>query len=261
MKVIDLNCDLGEGAGQDAALMPLITSANIACGAHAGDESTMRATIELALRHGVVIGAHPGFADQEHFGRREQAVTPLEAAELVTQQIQRLRDIAVKAGAVMRHVKLHGALYNLVSRERALAEAVVGAILKTEKHPVLYVPAGSELERVAHQHRDIMVVPEVFADRTYQRDGSLTPRGQPDALITDADVAVAHVKRMVLESKVRATDGTELPISAGTVCLHGDGPHAVTFALRLRRELLAVGIKLAAPEPGVSDAGRPDRRA
>ncbi len=247
MKTIDLNCDLGEGAGQDAALMPLITSANIACGAHAGDESTMQATIELALRHGVAIGAHPGFADRENFGRRELSVTPGEAAVLVLGQIQRLQKIAAEMGASVRHVKLHGALYNQVSRDRLLAEAVVAAIWTTGKHPVIYALAGSELERAARSWPDILVVPEVFADRTYQRDGSLTPRSRPDALIADEAVAVAQVQRMISAGVVRATDGAEVPIKVGTVCLHGDGPHAVPFARRLRQELQSAGITLAAP--------------
>jgi UPF0271 protein len=245
MKTIDLNCDLGEGTGPDAALMPLITSANIACGEHAGDDSTMRATVALARRHGVAIGAHPGFADRANFGRRE----PAEAAELVLRQIRRLQVIAAQTGAVVRHVKLHGALYNQVSHDRRLAEAVVAAIRTAGKHPVIYALAGSELERMARQSADILVVPEVFADRTYQRDGTLTPRGRPDALIADAAIAVAQVQRMISTGVVRATDGTEVPIRAGTVCLHGDGPHALAFARRLREELQSVGITLAAPGP------------
>lgn len=249
MTAIDLNCDLGEGRGHDAALMPLITSANIACGAHAGDEATMRVTIELAMKHGVAIGAHPGFADRDNFGRREIALTPQAAAQLVLEQVTRLQDIAHNAGAVVRHVKLHGALYNQVSRNRALSVAVVGAIWTTEKGPILYALAGSELERVARAWPDYTVVPEVFADRTYQRDGSLTPRSLPDALITDESVAVSQVLRMVSQGKVRATDGTDVAISAGTVCLHGDGPCAVTFARRLRLELAASGAVCQAPNP------------
>ncbi len=247
MKTIDLNCDLGEGAGQDAALMPLITSANIACGEHAGDASMMRTTVALARRHGVAIGAHPGFADRENFGRKERPLAPAEAAELVSGQIQRLQDIAAQAGAVVRHVKLHGALYNQVSRDRPLAEAVVAAIRTVEKHPVIYALAGSELEWAARQWPDILVVPEVFADRTYQRDGSLTPRTHPGALITDEAMAVAQVYRMISAGVVRAIDGTEVPIKAGTVCLHGDGPHAVAFARRLRHDLSSIGITFAAP--------------
>lgn len=243
MRRIDLNCDLGEGAGHDAELMPLITSANIACGAHAGDEATMRATVALALQHGVAIGAHPGFADRENFGRRELAITPDQAAELVLGQIQKLQDIAHQLGAVVHHVKLHGALYNMASRDRKLAEAIVKAIWVTEKNPALFVLAGSELERAATEHGDFIVVREVFADRTYQADGSLTPRNRPDALITDVTIAVAQVWRMVCEGKVRATDGSDVAINADTVCVHGDGPHAVEFTRRLVAGLVSAGVE------------------
>ena len=244
MRRIDLNCDLGEGAGHDAELMPLITSANIACGAHAGDEATMRATVALAKKHGVAIGAHPGFADRANFGRRELPVTPTQACELVFRQIQALQEVAAKAGAIVRHVKLHGALYNMVSRDRALAEAVVGAVRVTGRNPVLLALAGSELEKVARANGDIIVVSEVFADRTYRADGSLTPRTEPNALITDEAAAVAQVLRMVREGKVRATDGTDVSISADTICLHGDGAHPVEFARRLRQELAAAGVAI-----------------
>ena len=181
MHRIDLNCDLGEGAGRDAELMPLITSANIACGAHAGDEPTMRATVDLALRHGVAIGAHPGFADRAHFGRRDLSVTPAEAAELVRTQVQALEEIALQMGTIVHHVKLHGALYNMASRDRALANAIVGTAAVTGKEPMLYVLAGSRLEQAARARRGLRVVAEAFADRTYQPDGSLTPRSQPGA--------------------------------------------------------------------------------
>jgi len=247
MTTIDLNCDLGEGCAYDAALMPLITSANIACGAHAGDETTMRTCIELAKRHGVAIGAHPGFADRENFGRKEIPLTAQGAAQLVRSQVTRLQDIAYETGAVVRHVKLHGALYNQVSRDRVLSEAVIGAIRSAGEKPILYALAGSELERVARECAEFTVVPEVFADRTYQRDGSLTPRSHPDAVITDEVVAMNQILRILRQGKVRATDGTEVPIAAGTICLHGDGPHAVAFAQRLRLELAAMGVVWKAP--------------
>jgi UPF0271 protein len=244
MPRVDLNCDLGEGAGCDIELMPLITSANIACGAHAGDAPTMRATVALALVHGVAVGAHPGFADREHFGRRELPVTPAQAAELVVRQVRSLEVAAGAAGTVVRHVKLHGALYNMASRDRALAEEIVRAIGTLKQPPVLFALANSALERVARADSDFVVAAEVFADRTYQADGSLTPRSRPDALITDENVAVAQVLRMVRDGLVRATDGTDVPIRADTVCLHGDGPHAVAFARRLRRELTAAGVEI-----------------
>ena len=247
MPHVDLNCDLGEGAGHDAELMPLITSANIACGAHAGDDAAMRATVALARQHGVAIGAHPGFADRENFGRTEHKISPLDAKMLVYHQIQILQAIAIRLGTYVRHVKLHGALYNMVSRDKALAEAVVDAIWVTEMDPVLFVLSGSELERAARANEDFIVVSEVFADRTYQPDGSLTPRNRPDALVTDPQVAVTQVLRMVREGKVRATDGTDVSIRADTVCLHGDGPDAVAFARQVSAALLAAGVELKPP--------------
>lgn len=247
MKTIDLNADLGEGVGQDAALLPLITSANIACGAHAGDADTMRATVELAQRHGVAIGAHPGFADRANFGRMERPAGPAEVAALVVAQIARLQEIAEAAGAAVSHVKLHGALYNQVSRDRELSEAAVAAIRSMGKHLILYALAGSELEKAARQAPDFAVVPEVFADRTYQSDGTLTPRSRLEALIHSPEAAVAQVRRIVREGRVRATDGTDVPLRAGTICVHGDGPAAVALARRLRAALEADGIELAAP--------------
>ena len=244
---IDLNCDLGEGAGHAAALMPLITSANIACGAHAGDLATMRATVALALQHGVAIGAHPGFADRENFGRREWAISPASAAQLVFGQIQALQEIAFAMKAEVRHVKLHGALYHMASRDEGLARAIVEAVWGTEWKPIFFVLAGSVLERVARARSEFQIVSEVFADRTYQRDGSLTPRSAPDALIRDEAAAVAQVLRMIREGVVRATDGTDIPIAADTVCVHGDGPAPVEFAVRLRAEFAAAGIEVRAP--------------
>jgi UPF0271 protein len=243
---VDLNCDMGEGAGHDAELMPLITSANIACGAHAGDAATMRRTVLLARAHGVAVGAHPGFADRENFGRREQLVLPHEAGELVLAQVRRLQAIAQETGTVVSQVKLHGALYHLASRDRLLAEGIVDAIWRAEDRPALLVLAGSVFEQVARRRDERRVVAEVFADRTYQADGSLTPRSQPGALITDEDEAVAQVLRMVRERVVRATDGCDVPIRAETVCLHGDGRHAVAFARRLRNELAGAGIAVKA---------------
>jgi UPF0271 protein len=245
MKRIDLNCDLGESAGHDAELMALISSANIACGGHAGDAGTMRATVALAQRHGVAIGAHPGFADRENFGRKELTISPVEAAALVRAQVRELQGVAAAAGAAVNHVKLHGALYNLASRDRALARAVVEAVLDCGRDLRMFALAGSELERTGRQ-AGLRVAGEVFADRTYQADGTLTPRGRPDALVGDAAAAARQVLRMVLEGAVRATDGTDAAVAAETVCVHGDGPHAVTFARQLRDELARAGVAIRA---------------
>jgi UPF0271 protein len=238
---VDLNCDLGEGAGHDAALMPLITSASIACGAHAGDAGTMRATVALAQQHGTAIGAHPGFADRDHFGRRELALTPAAVQALVREQIELLRSFSP-----VRHVKPHGALYNMAARDAALAAAVAGAVHKIDPALIVFAPANSELVRAALA-RGLRVANEVFADRTYRRDGSLTPRSEPGALIHDADAAVAQVLRMIREGVVRATDGTDIPIVADTVCVHGDGPSPVNFVQRLRAGFAAAGIEVCAP--------------
>ena len=238
MRSIDLNCDLGEGAGHDAELMPLISSANVACGAHAGDDATMRATAELARRHGVSIGAHPGFADRENFGRVEMVLSSKELFELVTDQVRALASIAD-----VRHVKPHGALYNLAARDAGVAQAIVDAVSAIDRSLVVYALAGSELVRVARAG-GLQVAEEIFGDRSYQRDGSLTPRSRPDALIEDETASIRQVLRMIREGKVRATDGTDVPIVADTLCLHGDGAHAVELARRLNEELRAAGIEI-----------------
>lgn len=245
MTRVDLNCDLGEGAGHDAELMPLITSANIACGAHAGDEATMRAAIALARRHGVAIGAHPGFADRGNFGRIEKATSQDEVHQLVLAQTRALQRLAAEAGVPVAHVKPHGALYNMAARNSLLADAVAHAVYECDPRLVLFGLAGSALVRAA-ERCGLAAAQEVFADRTYQPDGSLTPRGRADALITDEAAAVAQVLRMAREGRVRATDGTEVEIRADTVCLHGDGGQAVAFARRLRKELETAGFEVRA---------------
>jgi UPF0271 protein len=246
MRLIDLNCDLGEGAGHDAELMPLITSANIACGGHAGDGPTMRTAVELALQHGVAIGAHPGLTDREHFGRREAPIAPAEARALVLAQIRALQGIVQSCGGQLVHVKPHGALYNMAARDASLARAVAEAVREADPRLVLFGLAGSQL-LPAGCACGLRVASEVFADRTYQPDGSLTPRARPDALIHDEDAAVAQVLRMVGEGRVRAMNGSDVTIKADTVCVHGDGPHAVAFARRLARELRQLGIELRSP--------------
>lgn len=221
--------------------MPLVTSANIACGAHAGDLATMRTTAELARKHGVAVGAHPGFADRENFGRRELPLAPAELRASIRAQIETLRALTP-----LRHVKPHGALYNLAAREAAVAELIAEVVHEIDPALILFGLAGSALPR-AGKARGLRVANEVFADRTYQRDGSLTPRSRPDALIRDEAAAVAQVLRLVREGRVRATDGTDVAVVADTVCLHGDGPQAVAFARRLRTELPQAGIVVRTP--------------
>lgn len=228
--------------------MSLVTSANIACGGHAGDAVTMRASVALALRYGVDMGAHPGFADREHFGRRERMITAGEVRELVLTQTRRLQTVAHAQQAVLRHVKAHGALYNQAARDPVLAGALVDAVIELGSGLVLFAPAGSVLLATARQ-RGLSVASEVFADRTYQPDGSLTPRARPDSLIAEEGAAVTQVLRLVREGRVRARDGTELALTADTVCVHGDGPQAIAFVRALRRELARAGIAVAALPP------------
>ncbi len=238
MKQIDLNCDLGEGSVNDAALMPYITSANVACGAHAGNLDTMIETVELAGRHRVMIGAHPGYFDLENFGRNERPIAPAEAGRLVLMQIEQLFEVA---GSRLRHVKLHGALYNQVSRDALLADAVVSDLARLWPDLILYALSGSQLAQAASA-RGLRVAREAFADRTYQPDGSLTPRTQPNAMVTEEGAMVAQVLGLVRRGVVRATSGAEIPVIADTICIHGDSPHALSFAERLRHELAAAGI-------------------
>ena len=238
MKQIDLNCDLGEGFEHDHDLMPLITSANIACGGHAGDATTMQATVALAKRYHVRIGAHPGYADREHFGRREIPLSARDLERLLADQIA-----ALCVWGPIRHVKPHGALYNLAVRDRAVAEVIVAAVQSIDRSLILFGLAGSELVK-AGEARGLRVAAEVFADRSYQRDGSLTPRTRSDALIENENIAAAQVLQIVIEGTVRATDGNDVPLKADTICLHGDGDRSVEFARRLRRELENAGIQV-----------------
>lgn len=239
MKRIDLNCDLGEGGAHDAELMGLITSANIACGGHAGTVASMRGCVALAHWHGVAVGAHPGFADREHFGRREISLPPDEITQLVHRQI-----LALSVFGPVHHVKPHGVLYNVAARDAGVAEAVLRGVREVDASLVLVALAGSELARAARA-QGFAVAEEVFADRTYQPDGSLTPRSKPDALIESADAMLEQVLRLVQEGTVRAVDGSDVAVTADTVCLHGDGPHAVEFARRLRAELRKAGVEVA----------------
>ncbi|HRE82869.1 MAG TPA: 5-oxoprolinase subunit PxpA [Opitutaceae bacterium] len=236
---LDLNCDLGEEVGQDAALMPFISSANIACGAHAGSLETMVATARLAKEWGVAIGAHPGFADRDHFGRRELTLSPEEIFTLVKSQVE-----ALQAVAEVRHVKPHGALYNQSAREPRVARAVAEAVKACSPHLRLFGLSGS-VSLVEGKRAGLTVVAEVFSDRTYQADGSLTPRTQPGALISTQAAMIEQVLEMVLRRRVRSLAGSWVSLSAETLCLHGDGENAASFARALNHELKAAGIEVA----------------
>ncbi|HTJ12789.1 MAG TPA: 5-oxoprolinase subunit PxpA [Dinghuibacter sp.] len=246
MAYIDLNCDMGEGVGDDSALMPCISSANIACGYHAGDEALMEETARLALRHGVAIGAHPSYFDLEDFGRTEMAVPEELLYDWILDQIQLLQAVCARAGAVVRHVKPHGALYNMAARDGSLAAVVAGAVRAADPALVLYGLSGSLLISAA-QRVGLRTASEVFADRTYQDDGSLTPRRQPGALITDVGRSVDQVLHIIRRGTVASVSGVEVPLVAETVCLHGDGATAVALARQLKDTLLHEKIDIRAP--------------
>ena len=247
---VDLNCDMGEsfGAwtmGNDAAILPFVTSANIACGFHAGDPAVMKQTVRLALRHGVALGAHPGLPDLVGFGRRDMAISPEEAFDMTVYQLGALAAVAKAEGGQLHHLKPHGALYNMAATNAALAEAIAEAMYKVQPELTLYGLAGSELIK-AGKTLGLNIAQEVFADRTYQANGTLTPRRQPNALITDADVAIAQVLRMVQQGQVCTQQGHDVAIQADTVCIHGDGTHALEFAQRLSSVLREAGVRLQA---------------
>lgn len=250
MARIDLNCDMGEsfGAyslGADEEIMGEVTSANIACGFHAGDPSIMRRTVKLAIRKETAIGAHPGLPDLAGFGRRNIDITPDEAYDLVTYQIGALQAFVMQEGSRLHHVKPHGALYNMAAISSPLAGAIADAVYRVDPSLILYGLAGSELLKAGNRI-GLRTASEVFADRTYQADGTLTPRRQPHSLITDTKQAVRQVIRMVQEGVCTSADGTEFAIHADTVCIHGDGPHASVFARELRTHLVAEGIDIRA---------------
>ena len=243
---IDFNCDLGEGCGSDAAIMPHVSSASIACGGHAGDAGSMRATVDLCLRHGVAVGAHPSFEDREHFGRRELALPGDEIRALVERQVEALATVCEAAGARLRHVKPHGALYNLAARDAVVAAAIADAVRAFDPSLLLYGLSGSATMAAANA-AGLRGVHEVFAERRYEADGRLTPRNEPGAVIEGIDAALAQVRGMLGEGIVVARTGERVPIHADSLCLHGDRPDAAAFASALRAALEADGIEVAAP--------------
>ena len=230
---IDLNADLGEGYGDDEALLAIVTSANIACGAHAGDEGTMEKTVRAALRHGVTIGAHPSYPDRENFGRTAMTRTPEQIFADVSAQIRTLEAVARANDASLHHVKAHGALYNVAARDRTVADAISLAVEAVDPRLAVIGLAGGE-QLASARAFGLPAVAEVFADRRYRPDGSLIPRGQPGALIDDVDTAVAQALRLA-----RCGAGE-------TICLHGDGPHALAFARAIRDALESAGIRVTA---------------
>lgn len=244
-KHIDFNCDLGEGCGDDAAIVPLVSSASIACGGHAGDEATMRATLQLCRAHGVAAGAHPSFEDREHFGRRALSVPTAEIARSVRAQIERLAAIATAEGVRLVHVKPHGALYNVAADDSGVANAIAATVREIDPSLVLFALSGSALADAGAAH-GLRVAHEVFAERGYDRRGRLLPRGSDGAVIESLDAAIAQVRRLASRGEVVADDGSIVALRADTLCLHGDRSDAALFARAVRDALEADGLVIAA---------------
>ena len=245
MLSIDLNCDLGEGCGNDAELMKLVSSANIACGSHAGDVETMQKTVDLAMENGVAIGVHPSYPDRENFGRLQMSLSASEIEQIVTDQVGALNDIVRAAGGKLSHVKPHGALYNSSARDPEIAASIARAVAAFDEKLVLFGLAGSH-SITESEKLGLRTASEVFADRTYQTDGSLTPRNSANALITDTEAAVTQVLDMIKYGRVRSVDAIMIQIAAETVCIHGDGDNAVEFARSIRSSLTEHGIEISA---------------
>jgi UPF0271 protein len=251
MQTIDLNCDMGEAFGNylmpnDDILMDYITSANIACGLHAGDPEVMQHTVAIAIKKGVAIGAHPGLPDLQGFGRRDMKISANEAYQMTVYQVGALYGFVKAAGGKLHHVKAHGALYNMAAKDAGLAKAIVQAVHDFDATLILYALAGSEMVEAAKKI-GIVTASEVFADRTYQDDGSLTPRSQSNAMITDEQQSIDQVLMMVNHQQVISANKKTIPLKAETLCLHGDGAHAVEFAKTINQKLKSQGITIKAP--------------
>ena len=243
---IDLNADVGEGYGQDAALMSLISSANIACGYHAGDADSMREAVALARDCLVAVGAHPSFPDREHFGRREMRLSADDIHECIRAQVEALATVAAAEGTRVRHVKPHGALYNMAARDEEVAEAVARAVHDADPALLLFGLSGSMLMKVAGRI-GLRTVSEVFADRAYRADGSLLPRDQPRSVLHDERSVAARAVGMAREGTVVAVNGDAIGVRAETICVHGDTPGAAALARRIRDDLVRSGVTIAAP--------------
>ena len=236
---------MGEGIGNDTLIMPFISSANIACGYHAGDEDTMKRTIELCLQNNVAIGAHPSFPDRENFGRTDMLFKPQEVYDIIIKQIQLLEKIAGELGTFLHHIKPHGALYNMAARDKNLASVITLSIKDFNDKLILYGLSGSHLIKEA-KNIGLKTLSEVFADRTYKDDGNLTPRHNTGALIEDTEKAIVQVLQMVNERTVTGLSGKKITLVADTVCIHGDGAHAVDFAKAIHRALKENNIEIKA---------------
>lgn len=246
--IVDINADLGESysvwkIGADADLLPLLTSANVACGWHGGDPRVMDETVRLARDAGVAVGAHPSFPDRDGFGRRVMDVTGLEAETDVLYQVAALNGFCRRHGVTMRHVKAHGALYNHAVRNAEVARGIAAGVASFSSDLIFVVLPGSELEK-AGRDAGLRVAAEGFIDRAYNPDGTLVSRRQPGAIHADPDLALEQAVRMVTEGRVRCLDGTEIDIQVDTLCCHGDNPHAIEFVGRVREALTSAGVTI-----------------
>lgn len=246
MPFVDLNADLGESfgnysCGMDNDVLPLISSANVACGFHASDPLVMSRTVEAAARLGVAVGAHPGYPDLVGFGRRNMAVSPDELRAMVIYQLGALEAFCRKSGVKLQHVKPHGAMYNMAAKDEKLAAAIAEAVYAFDPSLILLGLSGSKMIE-AGEKLGLPCAREVFADRAYMEDGSLVPRSQPGAVIADEDQAVARVLQMVKEGTVVSVTGKVIPVKADSICLHGDNPKAVAFAAKIREALRQEGV-------------------
>jgi UPF0271 protein len=240
---IDINADLGEGSGNDAALMPYISSCNIACGGHAGDEISMQQTIALAQKYSVKIGAHPSFPDADNFGRKVLTMTKSELSESIFYQLLQFYAICETQEAPLHHIKLHGALYNYAAKDASTADAVVEAVIATKSRPVLYVPHNSVLHKKAENLLPLSF--EAFIDRRYQEDGSLIERAHKNAVITSKEEAWEQLYRMVTTKSVSVPSGKTIPLYASTYCIHGDHKDSVAILQYLQQQMKAHHLALA----------------
>jgi UPF0271 protein len=245
MLTIDINCDMGEGIGTDEMVMPFISSVNIACGYHAGDEDIIKSTIELAAKNHVAIGAHPSFFDKENFGRTEMNLPPEEVYDLVILQLRVIDKIIKRNKTKLHHVKPHGALYNMSAKDPVIANAIANAVKHFDSSFVLFGLSGSHSIQEAEK-LNLKTASEVFADRTYQDNGTLTPRSQPHALIENVEGSIAQVLQMIKEKKVTSINGKTISIVADTICIHGDGKNAVAFAKAIHQTLKENNIAIKA---------------
>ena len=256
MKQIDLNCDLGElpemlADGTQEALMPFITSANVACGGHAGDAAMMRATIEQALRNGVAVGAHPGYEDRENFGRLELRLTPEEIRDSVYRQVTALASVAQECGAKMGHVKAHGALYNQAARDKTIARAIAEGVRPWRQDVVMVGLAGSVMLE-EFRAAGFLTAAEAFADRRYEKDGSLRARKFRDALLDEPEEAAVQAVRIAEGRGILTREGEVVPVDAQTICIHGDTPGAVRIAEAVRKALESAGVPILALRGGTN---------